>query len=90
VSFVSSIGSYFDLAVTVASDSCTPARWIGIHKDTHFMMFLSIVHEYLIKLFSVETHFRGLVSLLEKFEICCFFSTGIFDGIDSLGLPSAF
>jgi hypothetical protein len=42
--------SYFDSAVAVASDPCTLVRWIGIHKDTHFMMFFSIVHEYLIRI----------------------------------------
>jgi hypothetical protein len=45
---VLSTNSYFDSIVAVASDPCTPLRWIGVHKDTQFMMFLLTVHEYLI------------------------------------------
>jgi hypothetical protein len=44
--------SYFESVVSVATDPCTLGRWIGFHKDTHLMMFLSSVHEHLILLLS--------------------------------------
>jgi hypothetical protein len=75
--------SYFRSVVVVASDPCTPTRWIDVHKDTHFMIFFIDYTCVLDQVFSVETHFKGSVSLLEKFKTWIY--TWIFDGIDNMG-----
>lgn len=38
----------FWLCGCMTNDPCTVERWIGAHKDTHFMLFFYIIHEYLI------------------------------------------
>ena len=44
VNLVLSIDSYFDSVVAVAYDPCILVIWIGVHKDTHFMLVFSSMH----------------------------------------------
>jgi hypothetical protein len=46
VSLISSIDSYFDSLVAAANDPCTLMRWIGLHKDTHFRLSISLLEKF--------------------------------------------
>ena len=42
VNLVLSTNSYFESKVAATNDPCILVRWIGIHKDTHFVLVFSI------------------------------------------------
>ena len=70
VNLILSTNSYFDSAVVVADDPCISMKWIGVHKDTHFVLVFSIT-TLCGDLFKRISHlFRSSLSCIERGMMC--------------------
>ena len=74
VNLVLSTNSYFDSAVAATDDPCILVRWIGVHKDTHFVLVFSIT-TLCGDLFKMINHlFCSSLSCIEGGMMCICYS----------------
>ena len=74
VNLILSTNSYFESAVAATDDPCIPIRWIGVHKDTHFVLVFSIT-TLCGDLFQRISHlFRYSLSCIEGGMMCICYS----------------